>query len=208
MRAGAFVAARGRHALPPTEAARSMTVASPPVAASVVAVAIDAHHRFSKSLQPSITVVAGLGVVGDAHFGTFVRHRYLARRNPLAPNLRQIHLIPSELFDALRRAGHDVGPGDLGENITTAGLDLEQLPLETELRIGASATIRLTGLRTPCVLIDRFQAGLKRRLLAEAPGQPFRAGVMAVVTQDGEIASEDPIEAILPQTVHKPLPAL
>jgi hypothetical protein len=138
---------------------------------SVVAVALDAKHGFSKTPRLSIILTAGHGVEGYAHYGQFGRHRYLAHRKPRAPNLRQVHLIPSELFDALRNSGFDVSPGDLGENITTAGLDLETLPLNTQLRIGTSANIRLTGLRTPCVLIDRFRSGLKRRLLAEMPGR-------------------------------------
>jgi len=180
----------------------------PVLRGSVVAVAIDAKHRFSKTSRLSIIVTMGHGVEGDAHNGQFVRHRYLARRNPRAPNLRQVHLIPSELFDTLRNAGFDVGPGDLGENITTAGLDLETLPLSTELRIGTSAKIRLTGLRTPCILIDRFRYGLKSRLLAEMPNPSFRAGVMAVVCEGGEISPGDPICAILPEPPHLPLPPL
>lgn len=130
------------------------------------------------------------------------------RRNPRAPNLSQVHLIPSELFDALRKSGFYVSPGDLGENITTAGLDLETLPLNTQLRIGTSANIRLTGLRTPCVLIDRFKAGLKSRLRAETPSPPFRAGVIAIVSEGGEISQGDPIHAILPDRPHLPLPPL
>ena len=175
---------------------------------SVVAVAIDAKHRFSKTPRLSVILTTGHGVEGDAHYGQFVRHRYLARRKPRAPNLRQVHLIPSELFDALRKSGFDVSPGDLGENITTAGLDLETLPLNTQLRIGTSANIRLTGLRTPCVLIDRFKSGLKSRLLAETPNPPFRAGVMAVVSEGGEVSPGDPIHAILPERPHLPLPPL
>jgi MOSC domain-containing protein YiiM len=131
---------------------------------AVVAVSIDSKHLFSKTARPSIILTAGYGIEGDAHYGRFVRHRYLARRNPKAPNLRQVHLIPSELFDALRKFGFDVRAGDLGESITTIGLDLECLPPGTVLRLGASATLELTGLRTPCVLIDRFKAGLKDRL--------------------------------------------
>ena len=175
---------------------------------SVVAVALDAKHRFSKTPRLSIVLTAGHGVEGDAHYCQFVRHRYLARRKPQAPNLRQVHLIPSELFDAMRKSGFEVSPGDLGENITTAGLDLETLPLNTQLRIGSSANLRLTGLRTPCVLIDRFQSGLKSRLLADTPNPRFRAGVMAVVSEGGEISPGDPIHAILPDHPHPPLPPL
>lgn len=173
----------------------------------VVAVCADAKHRFSKTPCLSIELVAGHGIEGDAHFGPFMKHRYLARRNPRAPNIRQVHLIPAELIHALRGGGYDVRPGDLGENITTTGLDLEGLPLDAELRIG-SATIRLTGLRTPCVLIDRFKAGLKTRLVTDGSGPPFRAGVMAVVTADGLVMPGEDIRATLPASPPRALPAI
>lgn len=177
----------------------------PVLRGSVVAVALDAKHRFSKTPRLSVILTAGYGLEGDAHYGQFVRHRYLARRKPRAPNLRQVHLIPSELFDALRNSGFDVSPGDLGENITTAGLDLETLPLNTQLRIGISANIRLTGLRTPCVLIDRFKSGLRGQLVAATPNLRFRAGVMAVVSEGGEVSPGDSIHAILPERPYLPL---
>jgi MOSC domain-containing protein YiiM len=175
---------------------------------AVVAVSMDSKHRFSKSTRPSIILTAGYGIEGDAHYGRFVRHRYLARRNPKAPNLRQVHLISSELFDALPKFGFDVRAGDLGENITTIGLDLECLPLGTVLRLGASATLKLTGLRTPCVLIDRFKAGLKDRLQGGVPGPRFRVGVMAVISEGGEVAPGDRIRAFLPAPPHLDLPPL
>ena len=105
---------------------------------------------------------------GDAHAGRFMQHRYLARKMPIMPNNRQVHLITSELFTELGSSGFNVAPGDLGENITTAGLDLTKLPLGTRLRLGHSAVVELTGLRTPCSLIDRFQKGLKRAMIYEA----------------------------------------
>ncbi|WP_249142268.1 MOSC domain-containing protein [Bradyrhizobium sp. AUGA SZCCT0160] len=123
-----------------------------------MAVAADRGHHFSKPIRDRIVLVEGHGVEGDAHAGAFVRHRYLARRQPRMDNLRQVHLIPSELFASLLKAGFRVGAGDLGENITTAGLNLERLPLGTLVELGP-ATIELTGLRTPCVLIDRFRTG-------------------------------------------------
>ncbi|WP_244553014.1 MOSC domain-containing protein [Bradyrhizobium erythrophlei] len=137
-----------------------------------------------------------------------MRHGYLARRNPKAPNLRQVHLIPSELFDALRTSGFEVCQGDLGENIATVGLDLECLPLGTLLLLGASAMLELTGLRTPCVLIDRFMCGLKNRLQGEAAGPRFKAGVMAIVTEGGEVSPGDRIRAVLPPPPHLDLPPI
>jgi MOSC domain-containing protein YiiM len=175
---------------------------------SVVAVSIDSKHRFSKTPRLSISLTRGLGIEGDAHYGPFARHRYLSRRDPTAANLRQVHLIPSELFDALRTRGFEVRPGNLGENITTTGLDLECLPLGTMLRLGASATVRLTGLRTPCVLIDRFEAGLKDELRNGPLGPRFRAGVMAIVAEGGEVAPGDQIRAVLPAPPYLTLPPL
>jgi MOSC domain-containing protein YiiM len=173
----------------------------------VVAVSIDGKHRFSKTSRPSITLTSGHGIEGDAHYGPFVRHRYLARRNPEAPNLRQVHLIPCELFDALRSSGFEVHPGDLGDNIATVGFDLERFPLGTLLVLGASATLELTGLRTPCVLINHFKSGLKKRLQGGAAG-PFRAGVMAIVTKGGNVSPGDRIRTVLPAPPHQALPQL
>jgi MOSC domain-containing protein YiiM len=129
-------------------------------AATIAGLASDGKHRFSKSQRESLVLLEGIGVEGDAHAGLFVRHRYLARRKPAMPNARQVHLIPVELFEALREENCVLGPGDLGENVLTAGLDLESLPLGTILKLGAEAAVELTGLRTPCVLIDRFRTGL------------------------------------------------
>jgi MOSC domain-containing protein YiiM len=175
---------------------------------AVVAVSVDGKHRFSKTSRLSIALTSGHGIEGDAHYGPFVRHRYLARRNPKTPNLRQVHLIPSELFDALRTSGFEVHPGDLGENIATVGLDLECFPLGTILQLGASATLELTGLRTPCVLIDRFKSGLKKRLEGGAAGPRFRAGVMAIVTQGGDVLPGDGIRTVFPAPPHLALPPL
>ena len=144
----------------------------------VTAVAADRGHRFSKPVQDHIVLVEGHGVQGDAHAGPFVRHRYLARRRPRLPNLRQVHLIPAELFAFLSEAGFEVGAGDLGENISTAGLALERMPLGTLLEFGPTAVVELTGLRTPCVLIDRFRAGLKRHELSSAETGPIQIGVL------------------------------
>lgn len=165
-------------------------------------------HRFSKTRQLSIRLIVGHGAEGDVHAGAFVRHRYLARQDPHAPNLRQLHLISDELLQEVRAADFDVQAGDLGENITTQGLDLEALPLGTELRFDSGARIELTGLRTPCVLIDRFRNGLKRRMLGDVVGPAYRAGVMSVVSSGGQVKAGDRIEVILPSKPHRALPPL
>jgi MOSC domain-containing protein YiiM len=175
----------------------------------VVAVAADRGHHFSKPTRSRIVLVEGHGVEGDAHAGAFVRHRYLARRQPRVPNLRQVHLIPSELFALLPEAGFEVGAGDLGENITTAGLDLERMPLGSLIELGPTSVVELTGLRTPCVLIDRFRAGLKRRVLSSVEtGPPFKCGVLGVVRVGGPVAAGDAALVRLPSSSFRVLPAL
>ncbi|MET4276236.1 hypothetical protein ABIB68_004474 [Bradyrhizobium sp. F1.2.2] len=175
----------------------------------MVSVAANHGHHFSKPPQDRIKLVEGHGVEGDAHAGEFVRHRYLARRQPRLPNLRQVHLIPAELFPSLSEAGFAVAAGDLGENITTAGLDLERMPLGTLIELGPAAIVELTGLRTPCVLIDRFQAGLKRQVLSSAEtGPPFKCGVLGVVRVGGAVAAGDSARVRLPSSLFNRLPAL
>jgi len=175
----------------------------------VVAVSTDRGHNFSKRSQNEIMLVAGHGIEGDVHAGAFVRHRYLARRQPLLANLRQVHLLPLELLEFLKAVGHDVAPGQLGENITTDGLELERFPLGTILHLGPVAAVELTGLRTPCVLIDRFQARLKRRLVSsEKDGPPFRCGELSVVKSGGLVTASDAIHAELPPGPPHALPPL
>lgn len=126
----------------------------------VMAVSAHAAHEFSKANHGPIRLEAGMGVAGDAHRGRTVQHRSRVAKDSSQPNLRQVHLIHAELFDELRDAGFTVVPGDLGENVTTRGIDLLALPTGTRLRIGAEAMVEVTGLRNPCRQIERFQPGL------------------------------------------------
>jgi MOSC domain-containing protein YiiM len=175
---------------------------------SVVAVASGSAHGFSKRVRDSIKLIEGHGVVGDAHAGRFVQHRYLARKRPNLPNLRQIHLMASELFAELASNGFTVAPGALGENVTSRGVDITNLPLGTRLRIGNSAVVELTGLRTPCVLIDRFKKGLKREMIQKFGHPRFKCGVFGVVKATGIIVPGDPMMAELPLTPWLALPEL
>ena len=176
----------------------------------VLAVSLRRGHHFSKTPALSIRLLAGLGVEGDGHCGALVQHRYDRRRDPARPNLRQVHLIDAGLFDELRTKGFDIAPGDLGENVATQGLDLLALPAGTKLTLGATAVIELTGLREPCVLMDRFRMGLKAVTEDRAAdGTPvLKAGVMAVVLADGDIRPGDAIAVELPAGVQRPLVAV
>lgn len=177
------------------------------MSATVLAVHRSSSHSFSKFAEDGITLVEGVGVEGDAHAGRTVKHRSRVKHDPAAPNLRQVHLLQSELFDALLEEGHAVFPGDLGENVTTRGMDLLSLPAGTVLRLGARAEVEITGLRNPCSQIDRFQPGLTAKVLdRDANGQLVRkAGVMAVVRRGGEVHAGDPIVVQLPQLPHHAL---
>jgi MOSC domain-containing protein YiiM len=173
----------------------------------VVAVSRCGTHSFSKPNQPSIRLVAGLGVEGDAHMGATVRHRSRLAGGATQPNLRQVHLIHEELFEELRAAGFAVSAGEMGENVTTVGVDLLGLPQGTLILLGDTAVIEVTGLRSPCVQLDRFQAGLMQALLGrdENGGLVRKAGVMGVVLTGGEVRAGDPIRIELPPGPHQPL---
>jgi MOSC domain-containing protein YiiM len=168
--------------------------------AFVAAVSSDDRHAFSKLPREAIRLIAGLGVEGDAHAGRTVQHRSRVARDPSAPNLRQVHLIHAELHDELNGQGFAVAPGDMGENITTRGIDLLGLSAGTRLAIGPDAVLEVTGLRNPCTQLDDFQAGLMRAVLGrdENGGLLRKAGIMAVVVTGGRVRPDDPIAFTLP----------
>ncbi|PWR18092.1 MOSC domain-containing protein [Zavarzinia compransoris] len=173
----------------------------------VTTVAASPAHGFSKRPLPAIRLLAGFGVVGDAHSGVTVQHRSRVARNRMQPNLRQVHLIHGELHDELLGLGFAVAPAELGENVTTRGLDLLALPRGTRLRLGPAAVVELTGLRNPCIQIDHFQNGLTRAVLGrdDAGNLVRKAGVMAIVLDDGTVSPGDAIEVRLPDGPHQAL---
>jgi MOSC domain-containing protein YiiM len=171
---------------------------------TVVAVCKSPAHTLTKFPEPAVELAVNHGVVGDVHAGPTVRHR---SRNPALPNLRQVHLVPAEWLDELSAAGFPVGPGTIGENVTTRGLDLLGLPTGARLRLGGSAVVELTGLRNPCFQLDGIKPGLKAACLGrDADGALVRkAGVMAVVTAGGTVRPGDPIRVERPAGEPKPL---
>ena len=173
----------------------------------VLAVALRRGHHFSKTPSLSIRLLTGLGVAGDAHMGETVKHRSRVRKDPTQPNLRQVHLMHAELFDELRAKDFSVQPGDLGENVTTSGIDLLALPTSTRLHLGETAVVEVTGLRNPCVQLDGFQKGLMAATLdKDVDGNLIRkAGVMSIVLADGDVRPGDAIRVELPSEPHQPL---
>ena len=173
----------------------------------IVAVSAKAEHGVRKLNQPSIQLVAGLGVQGDAHFGAKVKHRSRARQFPDRPNNRQLHLLQAELHDDLAVAGMPVQPGEMGENVTTRGIDLMDLPTGAVLSLGDEARIEITGLRNPCAQLEAIHEGLMAATLdRDDSGQLVRkAGIMAVIVRDGTVRPGDAIQVELPPEPHRPL---
>jgi MOSC domain-containing protein YiiM len=177
------------------------------LAGRVEAVSRNEAHALGKPTRSAITLVAGIGVEGDVHAGATVQHRSRVARDPATPNLRQIHLIPAELLDRLRTQGFVIGPGEMGENVTTRGLDLLALPTGTQLGLGGTAVVELTGLRNPCRQLDGLAPGLMAAVLGrdESGALTRLAGVMGVVVGGGAVAPGDPIAVVLPDAPRRPL---
>jgi MOSC domain-containing protein YiiM len=174
---------------------------------TVIAVSRSSEHTFSKPAQDRIHLLRGLGVDGDAHLGRTVQHRSRIARNPDQPNLRQVHLVQAELHDELRERGFEVSAGQMGENITTRGVDLLVLPTGTHIHLGETAVVEVTGLRNPCRQLDTFQPGLMAAVLDhdQAGNLVRKAGVMAVVLVTGDVHVGSPIRIELPPPPHQPL---
>jgi len=173
----------------------------------IEAVSSSPTHSFAKQGRDCIRLLAGLGVEGDAHMGVTVQHRSRVAIDPSQPNLRQLHLIHSELHDELRTAGFEITAGQMGENITTRGIDLLGLPCGTRLVLGADAVVEVTGLRNPCAQLDRFRPGLLAAVLGrDAAGNLVRkAGIMGIVLTGGDVRPGDLIRVELPSKPYKTL---
>ena len=180
------------------------------MSAFVLGVSCDRAHKFSKPQRAIIRLIEGLGVEGDAHLGVTVQHLSRVKRDPTTPNLRQVHLIHAELHDELNAKGFTVGPGDMGENVTTRGIDLLGLPLNARLHLGRDAIVEVKGLRNPCYQLDNFQAGLMAATLdKDADGNLIRkAGIMGVVIAGGEVKPGDTIRIEMPDGPREKLVAI
>jgi MOSC domain-containing protein YiiM len=163
-------------------------------------------HGFSKLAEEALTFIAGVGIEGDAHAGATVKHRSRVAADPMQPNFRQVHLIHAEMIDEVNAQGFSIRPGDVGENITTRGLDLLSLPRYARLHIGA-VILSVTGLRNPCAQLDNFAPGLTQAFLGRTPdgGLIRKAGIMAIVLEGGVARRGDRIGIELPRHPHLPL---
>ncbi|WP_235929005.1 MOSC domain-containing protein [Marisediminicola senii] len=180
--------------------AQAAEPAAAPLPGTVASVNRDSAHNFSKPPVDSVVLLEGLGIEGDVHAGVTVTHRYLVKKDPTRRNLTQVHLIPEELFADLAEKGFTVGAGELGENVTTRGMELLSLPLGTRLHLGETAIVEVTGLRSPCSLINGFQKGLMKTMVSKADDGTvvLTAGIMGVVAAGGVVAPGDAIRVELP----------
>lgn len=174
---------------------------------TITAVNLSSAYTFSKPNQKSIRLLAGLGVEGDAHSGITVKHRSRVKRDPTQPNLRQVHLIHAEFHDELNAQGFNVSAGQMGENITTRGVDLLGLPTGTRLHLGKEAIVEIKGLRNPCYQLDDFQQGLLKACLDHDEERNLirKAGVMGIVLVGGEVFPNDSIEIEYPSEPYQSL---
>ena len=173
----------------------------------VHSLSISPQHTFSKVLTNQVEVIKGIGIKGDAHAGITVKHRSRVAKDPNQPNLRQIHLIHLELLKDLVQKGYTVQPGDLGENITTEGISLLDLPKDSILTFGETVKVQITGLRNPCHQIDKFQKGLLKEVVGRnEAGEIIRmAGIMGIVLEGGKISVNDEIQITYPPNPHQKL---
>jgi MOSC domain-containing protein YiiM len=173
---------------------------------NVIGVSASRSHKFSKAPCDAIEIVKGLGVRGDAHAGERVQHLSRVKADPNQPNLRQVHLIHAELFEEMAEHSFDLMPGDLGENITTQGIDLLALGRGSLLQIGPQVVLEVTGLRNPCHQIDGFATGLLKHLALKTPqGIVRKAGIMTIVCSGGLVRPGDPINVEAAAGPHIPL---
>lgn len=174
---------------------------------TIFALGRDGAHNFSKAQAERLHLIAGFGVEGDAHAGITVKHRSRVAKDPHQPNLRQVHLIHTELLDELAGKGFQVAPGQLGENVTTRGIGLLQLSVGTRLRLGPDAVIEVTGLRNPCHQINGIAPGMMDAVIDRAADGSLRrkCGIMAIVLASGMVSVGDAVALEHVPADHVPL---
>ena len=173
----------------------------------VVAVHRKAEHAFSKTSVVFIDLVLGHGVLHDAHFGVTVKHRSRVAKDPTQPNLRQVHLLHVELLEEVAKLGLHIRKGQMGENLTTRGIDLLGMSTGTRLQLGPDAIVEITGLRNPCAQIEAFKPGLLAAVLDRSNGGQLirKAGVMAIVVRNGRVQPSDDIAVVFEPNEYKML---
>jgi len=142
-----------------------------PRTAHIVATSLSENKGTSKTNVERIRLLEDHGVEGDAHAG---------------PGARQVSLIGMETIRKMREMGYDVSPGDFGENITTDGVVLYEIPVGTRLRAG-DVELVVTQIGKEC-----HRGCAIRQKIGDCP-MP-REGIFAAVKKGGEISADSILE--------------
>jgi MOSC domain-containing protein YiiM len=145
----------------------------------VVAVSISAGGIPKHPLLAGL--LAKVGFVGDGH-----SHAKHIRED------RAVSLLDQEILQRLVQEGFPLVPGAVGENLTVAGLGVQQMPPGTLLQIG-SAILQLEQPRKPCYVLDAIDPLLKDAIVG-------RCGYMASVIREGWIRPGMRIEVLTNET--------
>lgn len=175
----------------------------------VLSVNISKKVHINKASVDEIKIIEDYGVEGDRHAGKTVQHIWDKKKNPEAPNLRQVHLIHAELFqEQYNSNGFEIKSGEMGENVTTEGIDLLALPKNTILHLGKDAQVQIKGLRKPCSQLDGVQKGLLNAMVDLKGEVPYKTGVMAIALKSGIVKPGDEIRVVYPEEPFEKLEAV
>jgi MOSC domain-containing protein YiiM len=142
----------------------------------------------------AIELVVNSGVDGDYHSGPMVRHRYLARKDPAQPNVRQVLLVDTTMLASLAANGIVLGPGMMGENLVLDGVSVMEWAIGTIVQVG-DARLEVTEVRTPCRQLNGMHPDLLAAVSARDGGRP-NAGVFARVLDGGRVTPGDPVRIV------------
>lgn len=169
-----------------------------PVGGKVIAVCCNPEPGLPKPVVDTVHLIENWGVEGDYHAGPLVRHRYLAKKDPTKPNMRQVLLMDAVVFADLAQNDIHIGPGMMGENITIEGLAVMQLAVGTRLAIG-SAVVEVTERRSPCYQLNGIDPRLLKAVVTKQDGQAiFKAGIMTRILQGGWVRAGDLVKVLSP----------
>ncbi len=145
----------------------------------VLSVNVSAAKGVQKQPVDSATLVVDHGIEDDAHAG---------------PWHRQVSLLADESAETMRGAGADIGCGDFGENVTTEGLRLCELPVGSRMRIGP-ALVEVTQIgkecHTHCAIYEQVGDCVMPR-----------EGIFVRVLEGGEVGAGDEIHLDKPTLIH------
>jgi MOSC domain-containing protein YiiM len=150
----------------------------------VAAVNVSARKGEKKVPVPSVRLVEGHGIEGDAHGGT--------------SGHRQVSLLADESVARMRAKGLVVGPGAFAENLTVEGIDLAPAHVGRRLRVGETI-LEVTQVGKECH--DRCAIYVQVGDCVMP-----REGIFARVVTGGTVSPGDAVELLPPEGSEGPGP--